>query len=72
MKGTKIAINEKDITRFGQIPPQADGSGVQVIFLNDERLVSFARITGGISDSGILELLRTAEGFRRLVRGIGV
>jgi len=52
--------------------PQADGSGTQVIFLNDERLVSFARITGGVSDEGILKLLRTAEGFRRLVYALGV
>ena len=52
--------------------PQADGSGTQVIFLNDERLVSFARIAGGISDEGILELLHTAEGFRRLVYALGV
>lgn len=52
--------------------PQADGSGTQVIFLNDERLVSFARIAGGISDQGILELLRTAEGFRKLVYALGV
>lgn len=52
--------------------PQADGSGTQVIFLNDERLVSFARIAGGISDEGILGLLRTAEGFRKLVYALGV
>lgn len=52
--------------------PQADGSGTQVIFLNDERLVSFARITGGISDEKILKLLRTAAGFRSLVYALGV
>lgn len=52
--------------------PQADGSGTQVIFLNDERLVSFARIAGGISDEGMLGLLRTAAGFRELVYALGV
>ena len=52
--------------------PQADGRGVQVIFLNDERLVSFARIAGGISDEGTLDLLHTAAGFRRLVYAMGV
>lgn len=52
--------------------PQSDGSGTQVIFINDERLVSFARIAGGISDEGILDLLRGAEGFRSLVYGMGV
>lgn len=52
--------------------PQADGSGTQVIFLNDERLVSFARIAGGVSDEGLLDLLRTAEGFRKLVYAMGI
>lgn len=52
--------------------PQADGRGIQVIFLNDERLVSFARIAGGISDEGTLDLLHTAAGFRRLVYAMGV
>ena len=52
--------------------PQKDGSGTQVIFLDNERLVSFARIAGGITDRRILDLLRTAEGFRRLVYAIGV
>lgn len=52
--------------------PQADGSGTQFIYLNDERLVSFARIVGGITDEKILGLLRTAEGFHRLVYAMGV
>lgn len=52
--------------------PQTDGSGTQVIFMNDERLVSFARIAGGVSDEELLKLLRTAEGFRRLVYAMGV
>jgi len=52
--------------------PQSDGSGTQVIFLNDERLVSFARIAGGVSDEELLRLLRTAAGFRRLVYALGV
>lgn len=52
--------------------PQEDGSGTQFIYLNDERMVSFARLVGGISDEGVFELLRTAEGFRKLVYAIGV
>ncbi len=52
--------------------PQEDGSGVQYIYLNDDRLVSFARIAGGITDEGMLALLKTAEGFRRLVYAVGV
>lgn len=52
--------------------PQADGSGMQTIFLDNARLVSFAKLTGNITDEGILELVRTAEGFRKLVYSIGV
>ena len=52
--------------------PQPDGRGIQYIYLDGERLVSFARIAGNITEEGILGLLRRAEGFRRLVHGIGV
>ncbi len=52
--------------------PQPDGSGIHTIYLNNERLVSFAKIAGGIQDEKILALLRDAEGFRTLVSAIGV
>lgn len=52
--------------------PQQDGRGVQTIYLDDSRMVSFARITGGITDEEVLGLLPTAEGFRKLVYSIGV
>lgn len=52
--------------------PQQDGRGVQTIYLDNSRMVSFARITGGITDEEILGLLPTAEGFRKLVYSIGV
>ncbi len=52
--------------------PQPDGTGVQTIYLNNDRLVSFAKIEGGISDEEVLKCLKSAEGFRRLVYGIGV
>lgn len=51
---------------------QPDGRGIQFIYLDGERLVSLGRMVGNIKDEGILELLRTAEGFRRLVHSIGV
>lgn len=51
---------------------QPDGSGVQFIFLNDGRLISSAGIVGNIKDQEMLELLKTTEGFRRLVHSIGV
>ncbi len=52
--------------------PQPDGRGLQTIYLDDSRMVSFARITGSITDEEILGLLPTSEGFRRLVYSIGV
>ena len=42
------------------------------VFLNDERLVTFAKIVGGVRDENILQMLQTAKGFRRLVHSIGV
>lgn len=52
--------------------PQQDGTGVQTIFLNNGRLSSFAGIAGGIRDEEMLELLNSAEGFRKLVYSLGV
>lgn len=51
---------------------QPDGTGTQFIYLNDSRLVSFAKIVGGISDEEMLNLLTTAEGFKKLVFSVGV
>lgn len=52
--------------------PQADGTGTQFIYLNDGRLVSSARLVGGIADEEMLGLLTTVEGFRRMVYAVGV
>lgn len=51
---------------------QPDGRGIQFIYLNDSRLVSFAKIVGGVEDEEILRLLTTAAGFRKLVWSVGV
>lgn len=51
---------------------QPDGRGIQFIYLDGDRLESFARIAGNVTEKGMLELLRTAEGFRELVHSIGV
>lgn len=61
MRGKEIA---------GSVQP--DGRGVQFIYLNDSRMVSSARIAGGVQDEKILNLLLTTEGFRSLVHSIGV
>ncbi len=50
---------------------EADG-GKFPIFINDDRLVTFAKIVGGIQDEKILEMLRSAKGFRKLVDSVGV
>lgn len=61
-------MQDKDI--YGA--QQADGRGIQFIYQDDNRLVNSARIAGNVTDESILELLNTAEGFRRLVYSIGV
>ncbi len=61
MRGKEIA---------GSVQP--DGRGIQFIFLDGERILSSARIVGNVADEGILELLKTAAGFRRLVYSMGV
>lgn len=52
--------------------PQPDGRGIQFLYQDDGRLISSAKIVGNIADEEILELLKTAEGFRKLVYSIGV
>ena len=52
--------------------PQPDGRGIQFIYEDDGRLINSAKITGGIDDEEIFTLLRTTEGFRKLVNSIGV
>lgn len=52
--------------------PQADGRGIQFIYENDGRMLSSAKIVGGITDENMLELLKTTEGFRKVVHSIGI
>lgn len=52
--------------------PQPDGSGMCPIYESDGRLLSAASLVGNIDDSGIIELLKTTEGFKKLVSKIGV
>lgn len=61
-------MQDKDI--FGA--EQSDGKGVQFIYQNDNRLINSAKITGNVADEKMLELLKTTEGFRKLVHSIGV
>ncbi|MDE5747599.1 MAG: SGNH/GDSL hydrolase family protein, partial [Acetatifactor sp.] len=52
--------------------PQPDGRGIQFLYMNDGRMLSSARLVGGITDEEMLKLMETTEGFRRLVHSIGV
>lgn len=52
--------------------PQKDGRGIQFLYMNDGRMISSARIVGGITDEGMLKLMETTEGLRQLVHSIGV
>lgn len=49
-----------------------DGKGIQYLFQSDGRLENAANITGCITDSAIIELLHTVQGFRKLVHSIGI
>ena len=61
-------MQDKDI--YGAKQP--NGKGVQFIYQNDNRLINSARIAGNVTDEELLELLKTTEGFRKLVYAIGV
>ncbi len=50
---------------------QADGRNIQFLHQNG-RMPMGARINGNIEDENILKLLENAEGFRKLVSGIGI
>lgn len=52
--------------------PQADGRGVQFLYMNDGRMINSARLVGSITDEEMLKLLETTAGFRKLVHSIGI
>ncbi|MBP5264597.1 MAG: SGNH/GDSL hydrolase family protein [Lachnospiraceae bacterium] len=52
--------------------PTPDGRGVQFIYLDGERLTTFAKMVGSVTDETMINNLRSAEGFLSMVAGIGV
>ena len=52
--------------------PKKEGGGVCFIYENDGRMISASGLVGGITDEEELNLLKTTEGFRKLVHSIGV
>lgn len=61
-------MRNKDIA--GSVQP--DGRGIQFLHMDGERIITAARIVGNVTDEEMLELLKTAAGFRRLVHSMGV
>lgn len=55
-----------------EFAPENDGRGICYIYENDGRLISAAGLVGGITDEEELNLLKSTEGFRKLVHSIGV
>lgn len=61
MRGKEVAASPKD-----------DGTGVCFLYENDGRMIVAAKLCGSIEDEEILDLLKTTEGFRKLVHSIGI
>ena len=60
----------REKTIFGA--KQKDGKGIQFLYQSDGRLISSAQIVGNIADEVMLDLLKTVEGFRKLVHSVGI
>ena len=52
--------------------PAPDGKGIQFIYLDGGRLVTFARMVGNVTDEKMLQNMTEAKGFMEMVAGIGV
>ena len=61
-------MSEKQISAA----PAPDGRGICHIYEDGGRMLSAAKIVGGITDEAEIDLLKTTEGFKKLVFGIGV
>lgn len=61
-------MNNKSI--YGS--PAEDGRGICHIYSDSGRLEAAARLVSGLEDEEILSLMKTTEGFRKLVHSIGV
>ncbi len=52
--------------------PQPDGRGIQFIYENDGRLINAANLSGNITDTAMLNNLKSTEGFKKMVHSIGI
>lgn len=49
-----------------------EGGSVNALFLDNGRLANYAKTIGRVEDASLLEMLNSAEGFRKLVYSVGV
>lgn len=52
--------------------PQPDNRGIQFIYEDSGRLIEAAKLSGNVTDESMLDLLRSASGFKKLVHSVGV
>ncbi|MCQ2495930.1 MAG: SGNH/GDSL hydrolase family protein [Lachnospiraceae bacterium] len=57
---------------FAAETPNKDGRGICYLYQSDGRMINSAKIIGNVQDEELLGLMRTTEGFRKLVYGIAV
>ncbi len=68
-KGSFFYIMRNKAVRGMDTP---DGKHIQFLYQDAGRLPGSAGFTGNVKDKEILDLLGTAEGFKKLVKGIGI
>ncbi|MCR5770365.1 MAG: SGNH/GDSL hydrolase family protein [Butyrivibrio sp.] len=52
--------------------PLQDGRGITPIYLDGGRLIEASKFVGNLSDEKLIDMLKTAEGFKKLVHSMGV
>ncbi len=61
---------EKEI--YAGPSPDVSSKGISFHYQNDGRMINSAKMIGNIQDEEMLSLLKTTDGFKKLVYGIGV
>lgn len=61
-------MKDKNVFAF----PTPDGKGITPIYLDGGRLIEASKFVGNLSDENLIDMLKTAQGFKKLVHSIGV
>ncbi len=61
-------LYDKTIEAYGK----PEGGSMSPLFLDNGRLANYAKTIGKIEDEAMLEMLKSSEGFRKLVHSVGV